>query len=162
MHNYSIAKALFHLSNFSNLEIYFAILASGHPLPIPEAVIFLALGFLAGEFPGHLINYLLVSTVAVITYDLVLYTLAYTGSKIASHFSNQIKNSWSEKYSSASKKKMLFLVFVSHFVPGWRMVNPVIAAGLKLPPKMFFPFTVISALIYPTIYIFIGFFLSRI
>jgi undecaprenyl-diphosphatase len=157
MHHFlSIERTLEHLSNLSYPGIFLLILSSGHPLPIPEAVIFIGLGILAGH-SGHLAEYMLTASVAMIFYDIMLFSLAYAGSTLVERFHKRIKTKWVEHYIEANNGKMLFLVFVSHFVPVWRMVNPVIAGGIKLPPKKFFLYTLVSACIYPTLYILVGF-----
>jgi membrane protein DedA with SNARE-associated domain len=158
MHHFaSLTRTFEHLSQLSYAGIFLLILSSGHPLPVPEGVIFVGLGVLAAH-TGHLLNYMAVASLAMIFYDSVLYSLAYGGSSLAAHFSKNIKQSWIERYDDANNKKMLFLVFVSHFVPVWRMVNPVIVGGMKMPWKKFLLYTCISALVYPTFYILVGFF----
>ena len=98
---------------------------------------------------------------AMVIYDVVLFSFAYFGSKLVTKISTTAKSTWIDRYSGAGDSKMLFLTTVSHFVPGWRMVNPVIAAGIKIPPKKFVMYTLISAILYPPVYILIGFFLFK-
>jgi membrane protein DedA with SNARE-associated domain len=160
-HFTSVAKSLGYLSHLSYPQILLIILSSGHPLPLPEGVIFLALGILAAHGSGSLFGYVLISMLAMIVYDTTLFALAYFGSEIAAHMSTKIKSSWTDRYSGAGDKKVLFLTAVSHFVPGWRMLNPVLSAGIKIHPKKFFLYTLVSAVIYPPVYILIGFFLFK-
>lgn len=159
---HALAKALAHLSHLSYPEIYLTIIASGHPLPVPEGVIFVALGVIAGTHLGNLFGFILVAALAAFTYDLVLYGLAFAGTEIAATLSKKVKKSWTDRYSSDKSSHMMLLTLTSHFVPGWRMLNPVIAAGLKIRPKNFVLYTLVSAIVYPSIYILIGFFLTRI
>jgi membrane protein DedA with SNARE-associated domain len=164
MHRYDllVIKALAHLSHLSYPEILIAILASGHPLPLPEGVIFFALGLLASRGVHTLIGIFLISALACFVYDVVLYTLAYGGSKLVTKLSKEAQKAWVDRYSGKGDGQMLFLTFVSHFVPGWRMANPVIMAGLHVPPKKFVLYSILPALVYPPIYILAGFFLARI
>jgi undecaprenyl-diphosphatase len=157
MHHFlSIERTLEHLSHLSYPGIFLLILSSGHPLPVPEGVIFIGLGILAGH-SGHLLGYMLTASLAMFVYDMTLFCLSYAGSSLVGHYSKKIKSIWIDHYNEASGRKMLFLVFVSHFVPVWRMVNPIIAGGIKMPPRSFALYTLISAVIYPTFYILVGF-----
>ncbi len=157
MHHFvSLTRTFEHLSQLSYPGIFLLILSSGHPLPVPEGVIFIGLGILAAH-GGKLLSYMLVASLAMVFYDMVLYTLAFGGSTLVAKFYKKIKTVWIDHYKDATDGKIFFLVFVSHFVPVWRMVNPVIAGGMKLPWKKFLIYTLISACIYPTFYILVGF-----
>ncbi|MDB5266900.1 MAG: yohD [Parcubacteria group bacterium] len=161
MHHFylkSIPAALAHISRLNYPEIFLIIIASGHPLPVPEGIIFIGLGVLAAH-GGSFLGYWVTAVLAVFCYDVVLFGLAYAGSRLAEKMSRKIKADWIEKYTGASGGRALFLVFVSHFVPGWRMVNPLICGALRLKPRDFFFYTICSALVYPALYLAIGFFL---
>jgi membrane protein DedA with SNARE-associated domain len=155
----TLTKVFALLSHLTYPEIFVTILASGHPLPVPEAIIFLGLGVIASGSAGHLLGFLLTGFAAIVTYDLVLYSFGYLGVRAATSVSKSAKSAWKERYSGASDAHIVMLIILSHFIPGWRMANPVIAAGLKIPFRKFLLGTVISALLYPAVYILMGFFL---
>ena len=155
----TLTKIFALLSHLSYPEIFVTILASGHPLPVPEAIIFLGLGVVASSSAGHLIGFLLTAFLAIVTYDLLLYGFGYLGVKAAATVSKSAKSAWKDRYSGAGDMHIISLIIFSHFIPGWRMANPVIAAGLKIPFRKFIIGTLISAAIYPAVYIFMGFFL---
>lgn len=162
MHHYTrlIAEAFAHLSHLTYPEIILAILASGHPLPVPEGVIFFALGILARHGIHMLAGVIAVAALSCFIYDMALYSLAYAGSKLVDALSKRAM-SWHHWYTGKRDHEVFFLTFVSHFVPGWRMANPVIAAGLGVPPKRFLLYTLVPALVYPAIYVLAGYFLAR-
>lgn len=164
MHQYGhlITESLVKLSHLSYPEILLAILASGHPLPVPEGVIFFVLGIIASHGIRTLLGVMLISSFACYVYDMILYSLAYAGSKLVASLSEHVKDSWRDRYTGKKGIEMFFLTFVSHFVPGWRMANPIIAAGLHVPPKKFALYSILPALIYPPTYILAGYFLLRI
>lgn len=155
----TLTKVFALLSHLSYPEIFVTILASGHPLPVPEGIIFLGLGVVAHGTTGHLLGYLLTAFAAIVTYDLVLYGFSYLGVKAATTVSKSTKSAWKDRYSGAGNLHIISLIVLSHFIPGWRMANPVIAAGLKIPFRKFIIGTVIAATIYPAVYILMGFFL---
>jgi membrane protein DedA with SNARE-associated domain len=155
----TLTKAFALLSHLSYPEIFVTILASGHPLPVPEAIIFLGLGVVAAGGTGHIIGYLLTGFAAIIAYDVALYCFGYLGVKVAASVSKSAKSAWKDRYSGAGDMHITMLIVLSHFIPGWRMANPVIAAGLKIPFRKFIIGTVISAALYPAVYILMGFFL---
>ncbi|MDE2026645.1 MAG: hypothetical protein KGJ07_09235, partial [Patescibacteria group bacterium] len=64
---------------------------------------------------------------------------------------------WIEKYRNAEERRLFFLVLFSHFVPGWRFANPIIAGITDMPWKKFGLYTIISAIIYAPLFIFAGF-----
>jgi len=140
-----------------------AILASGHPLPLPEGVIFFALGVLAHQGSRNLLAVYLLCAFACFVYDTALYSLVYFGTSMARSLSKHADNKgWLNKYINVSEGQMFFLTFVSHFVPGWRMANPIIAAGLKVRPHKFALYSILPALIYPACYLLAGYFVARI
>ncbi|MES2213803.1 MAG: VTT domain-containing protein [Patescibacteria group bacterium] len=161
MHHFylkSIPATLAHLAHLNYPEIFLIILASGHPLPLPEGIIFIGLGILASH-GGSFLGYWVTAVLAVFCYDVILFGLGYTGSALAEKTSKKIRAEWIEKYTGASGRRAFFLVFVSHFVPGWRMVNPLICGALRLRPRDFFFYTICVALVYPALYLSIGYLL---
>jgi len=165
MHHYAplLAQALLKLSHLSYPEMFLAILASGHPLPLPEGVVFFALGVLAHRGVHPIFAVYLVCALACFVYDILLYSLIYFGTAVAASLSKHVDSKgWLNKYVDVSEKQMFFLTFVSHFVPGWRMANPVIAAGLKVKPQRFALYSILPALVYPATYLLAGYFVARI
>jgi membrane protein DedA with SNARE-associated domain len=160
-HLHNIAGYVNYLSHLSHLSIFLAILASGHILPIPESVTLILLGYLAAIGKGKIISLLLIAFLATIFTDLVMYAISLSGSKLALALEKRINIDWIERYRTKEEKRLFFLVFASHFVPGWRLANPVIAGITRMPWRKFTLYTLISSLVYAPLFVLAGFFFNR-
>jgi membrane protein DedA with SNARE-associated domain len=146
-----------YFSDLSYIEIFAALIASGHLIPIPESVTLIFLGYLLAIGKGSVIGYLLVSIFSVAFFDIVLYMLSFEGSKLAEALSKKVKIHLFDRYKNISDHKLFGLIILSHFVPGWRFANPIIAGIGNIPWKKFIPATVLSAVIYAPVYMGIGY-----
>ena len=162
-HLHSFFSYIGYLKNLSYPGLFFVIIASGHIIPIPEPATLIILGYLSGLGRHNIFGLIAVSMLAIMFFDFVLYFLSLEGSRLAEYLTKKVKIHILDKYTNASDGDLLSLMVVSHFVPGWRMANPIIAGITDIPFKKFALFTFISALIYAPVYIGIGyFFRSRI
>ncbi|MDB5194429.1 MAG: rane-associated protein SNARE-like [Parcubacteria group bacterium] len=157
MHHNFILTNLAHLSHLSYPGIFLAILASGHVVPIPEGVTILLLGYLAGIGKGSIVGFAIVSILATTFFDLALYSLTLGGARVAATLSKKVEGKMTEKYIDASEPKIFGLVFASHFVPGWRLLNPVVAAVIRIPWHKFLLYSVISCAVYAPLYLLVGY-----
>jgi len=90
-----------------------------------------------------------------------MYAISLSGSKLALYFEKKINIDWIEKYRTKEEKRLFFLVLASHFVPGWRFANPIIAGVTRMPWRKFILYTFVSSLIYAPFFILSGFFFHK-
>ena len=150
-----------YISIFAHLSypsIFLALIASGHVIPIPEGATLILLGYLAGIGARSLFGLYAIGAFSVLFFDMLMYTISRSGSKLAEKLLKKVKTHILERYHDASNAKTLSLVVISHFVPGWRFANPIIAGVAKVEWHKFLFFTLISSLIYAPLYISIGYF----
>lgn len=161
IHLHSIAEYISYLSKLSYPSIFLAILSSGHIIPIPESVTLLLLGYIASVSHAKILGLLITALLATIVVDLIMYAISLGGSNLAKKIEKRINIDWIEQYKTVEEKRLFLLVFASHFVPGWRFANPVIAGVTKMPWKKFALYTVLSSLIYAPLFILAGFFFNK-
>ena len=157
-HLHSFFGYIGYLKNLSYPQLYLIVIASGHLIPIPEPVTLIILGYLAGVGRHNIFGLIAVSALAVMTFDLVIYFIGKSGSRLARYLETKIKTHILEKYKDASNFDLAILFIISHFVPGWRIANPVIAGVTDISFKKFFLLTFVSAIVYTPAYLLIGYF----
>jgi membrane protein DedA with SNARE-associated domain len=158
MHN--LPLYIDHLAHLSPWGIFVAVIASGHVVPIPEAVTLVILGYLSALGRVSFIYVVLLSASAAAVIDLIFYAIAYGGTELAQKLMGKVNKKFIEHYRGAGDMKLFLLVLASHFVPGWRFANPLIAGVLELPPRKFVFYTLLTVLIYTPMYVGIGYIFS--
>lgn len=158
LHFKSIAEFITLFANFSYPKIFLALLASGHVIPIPEGVTLILLGYVANIGSKTLFGVMGIGIFSVLFFDMLLYSISRSGSGLALWLSKKAKVHLLERYKNIRDRETLFLVVVSHVVPGWRFANPIIAGMAEVGWKKFFVFSLVAASIYAPLYILIGFY----
>ena len=146
-----------YLSHLSYIKIFLAIILSGHPIPVPESVTLMVLGYLLAFGKGSVVGFVLTGISAVLFFDMMLYVLSLEGSRLAASLSKRVKAEHLERYSNASNTKLFSLILVSHFIPGLRFANPILAGVTKVPWQKFLLACIISAMVYAPFYILVGY-----
>jgi membrane protein DedA with SNARE-associated domain len=148
----------------SYVGAWFVALISNIVIPVPEEVILLAFGYLAGT--GH-INVLIIIPIFIsglLISDIVVYRLSRSGSKFINwiyqkFFSKRMLNRSDEWFSAHINK----IIFFSRFLIQLRFLGPFIAGQKKIPQKTFIKYDLLALVIYVPMYIFLGlFFQSRV
>lgn len=157
--NISVAEQLQYFESISYIGIFIAVVLSGHVIPVPEDIIMIIVGYIAAVHVVHLSLAIAVSIVAIVLADFGLYYLSFHGSKFAAAFGKRIKTNILSWYMGHMKERTFRVVFLSRFVPGLRVVNPIVAGFVKIPPFTFLFYSFCSAVIYVPIMVLVGFFL---
>lgn len=155
----SVAEQISYFENISYIGIFIAVAFSGHIVPVPEDVIFLLVGYIAAIRVVHLSYAIAVSIVAIVLADFLLYYLSYTGKKFAVSIEKRIKVNIFNKYVDLMNRRTFAVMFVSRFVPGLRVINPLVAGFVKINKTRFIVYSFISASLYVPLMILVGFFL---
>ncbi len=157
-HFHSIAAVLAYIGSLSYGGIFLLIIASGHLIPVPESVTLILLGYLSALGERSIWGVAAVAILATLAIDVVVYGICLGGSELAMHLTKRVRGSLLERYKGAEERHLFGLVFASHFVPGWRFANPVIAGMTQMPWKKFGLYSIIASCVYAPIYVFTGFF----
>lgn len=157
-HIYSFFGFIGYLKNLSYPELYLIIISSGHFIPVPEPVTLIILGYLAGVGRSNIFGLFVVGVLAVMSFDLIVYIIGRSGSRLAHYLTKKVHTNILDKYTNASDFDLLILFTVSHFVPGGRIVNPIVAGITDIKFKKFLSLTLISAVLYTPVYLLVGYF----
>lgn len=160
MHGFHFATEIHRLAHLSYGGMFLFLLASGHIVPIPESVTLILLGYVASLGTVHILGVLLVGIFTAFFLDMCIYFLSLGGSELLVRYSKKIKHSLIDRYHNAEERHLFFLVLASHFVPGWRLANPIIAGITQMPWRKFALYTLISSFIYAPIFVLSGYYFS--
>jgi membrane protein DedA with SNARE-associated domain len=150
-----------YLENLSYFGIFLIVMAAGHVIPIPESITLILIGYVSVYRNVHLVLVLLFAYLGTMGIDIFMYSISLKGSAFATRMARKIDQKHFDKYVDAQEKHLFWLVFFSHFIPGWRFANPVILGITKMPWRKFLGYSAISSLVHTPFYIFLGFFLHK-
>lgn len=154
----SIADQLQYFESISYFGIFLAVILSGYIIPVPEDVIMFIVGYISAIHAVHLVPAVTISIFAIIVADYTLYYLSFRGFKLAVSFEKKIKASILNWYIARMKEHTFFVMFFSRFVPGLRVVSPLIAGMVKISHAKFLINSICSALVFAPLMILVGFF----
>ena len=157
MHAHSLAPYIEHLSHLSAWGIAFAIVASGHLVPVPESAVIILLGYVAAIGNASLLEVIVVAALSAFVLDSIIFYLSREGSQLAHYLSKKIDTSLVDRYQNAKDLDIFSFILVSHFIPGLRFANPIVMGLTGMPPKKFLPFTLLACFIYVPIYAALGY-----
>ncbi len=150
-----------YFSHLSYIGIFLAIMAAGHIVPLPESVTLILIGYVSVFTNLKLPIIIFFAFLGTMVIDILMYTISLGGSKWALKIAKKIDQKHLDKYLNTQEKHLFWLVFFSHFIPGWRFANPIILGITKMPWKRFLTYSIISSAIHTPFYILLGFFLHR-
>lgn len=152
---------LAYLEHLSYFGIFLVVMAAGHVIPIPESITLILIGYISVYKNVHLGLVLLFAFLGTMGIDIFMYLISRKGSAFATRMARKIDQKHFDKYLNAQEKHLFWLVFFSHFIPGWRFANPVILGITKMPWKKFLSYSAIASCVHTPFYIFLGFFLHQ-
>lgn len=152
------------LGALSYLGVWVVSLLSNMVIPVPEEVILLVFGYLAGTGHISLVFVIPIFISGLFLSDLFIYKLSYKGSKIINwiyerFFSKRLRDKGDEWVTLHIHK----IIFFSRFLVQLRFIGPFLAGQRKIPQKTFIKYNLFALVIYVPLYTFLGlFFHSRI
>ncbi|MDD5221424.1 MAG: DedA family protein [Candidatus Pacebacteria bacterium] len=153
------AEILDFLSKYGYWAIFSVIFIQelGVPSPAPNEVVLLFAGYLASigklSFPLILLSGIAGDFIGTI----VLYSIFYYfGKKILKHAPKWLPVEKIEKLQERIKKKGNWGVFLGRLLPYLRGYSSIAAGLLKIPPRMFIPSVIASAIIWSGSYVIAG------
>lgn len=144
------------LVNLSYLAIVIAVFAGSFGVPVPEEIVLLIAGYLAGIGFYDLKTAMLVAFVSMIAADNFSYFLGYRGSRLVTWVLKTTKTSWLRDHLKTHPCKTIFL---SRFLSGARVFFPIAAGSIKMPWKKFFVADFLAVLVLVPVFVLLGFFL---
>lgn len=153
-----LADPIQYFEGISYLGIFLVVILSGYIIPVPEDIIMLIIGYIAAIHAVNLSIAIVVSVLAIIFADFALYYLSFHGFKLAVSFEKRIKANIVNWYIGHMKERTFLVMFVSRFIPGLRVVSPLVAGMIKISQPRFIFNSICSACIYVPLMILIGFF----
>ena len=147
-----------YLEQFSYIGIFVLIALSGYIVPIPEEILLLIVGYVAGIGFNNVYISLLVSILGVLAGDNLLFWLSkYKGSRLIDHLKHKVKKSEIIKYRYLMKKHIGKTIFILRFIVGLRFFSPFMAGSMKIKWKTFQFYNLLAVLIYAPIMVFLGY-----
>ena len=146
------------LGTLSYVGLFFISFLSNVFIPVPEEVVILVLGYLAG---GPTINGAILFPIVLtglITSDIVMYLFSKRGNKLVSVFYDKVFAKRIEGKKEWITKHINKVVFFSRFLVQFRFLGPFFAGQTRLTFRKFFFIDFFALLIYTSIYLLIGFY----
>ena len=147
-----------YVEHLSYLGVFLIIIFSGYLLPIPEEIILLAIGYVGAEGIGKLHILIPLCILACLIGDTLFYYLSFRGSRYTRKLLGRLSKRRLERYLMHEKLHTGAVIFFSRFIVGMRFLNPLISGFIKVPWKIFVPFTVLSAALYVPLVVGIGYY----
>lgn len=152
------------LGALSYVGIWFAALLSNVVIPVPEEVVLLAFGYLAGT--GHINFFILMPIVmsGLLVSDIGMYFLARKGSRLVTWFYDKFfSKRLMQKNDQWFTDHMNKIIFFSRFLVQLRFIGPFLAGQKKIPFKRFVTYDLAAIIVYVPLYTLLGlFFHSRV
>lgn len=152
------------LGALSYAGIWIVGLLSNMIIPVPEEVVLLALGYLAGTGSINIAIVIPLIISGLLLSDVIVYSLAKKGSSFITwiytkFFSKYLKYKNQDWFDAHMGK----IIFFSRFMIQLRFIGPFLAGQKKLPLRTFVKYDLLALVIYVPLYLFLGlFFHSRI
>lgn len=147
-----------YLDSLSYLGIFFVFLF--YFIPIPEEVLLLGIGYLVDIGDLNVYMAVMVSVAGIMVADNMWYWLGRSHSKITVNLRKKIGEEKAVFYEKMFKKHTGKYIFLSRFIPGARIMGPIIAGSININKKHFWFFNILTVLFYAPIFIFIGYFFN--
>ncbi len=145
-----------YLNHFSYVGILIYFCSVGYLTPIPEEIVLIILGYLAGI--GHFNPWLVFLMVlsGVMLGDNIFYWLCYKESKYLLHFKTKVKKEVWDKYEQLMVNNIGKTLVLLRFFVGFRFLGPVIAGSLRVRWSRFMAFDLPIVAAYVSAFIYLG------
>jgi membrane protein DedA with SNARE-associated domain len=147
------------LGALSYIGIWFTALLSNVVIPVPEEVVLLGFGYLAGT--GHINFFILLPIVisGLLVSDIGMYILAKKGSRLVNWFYNKFfSKRLMQKNEQWFTDHMNKIIFFSRFLIQLRFIGPFLAGQKKIPFRRFVVYDLAAIIIYVPLYTLLGLF----
>lgn len=147
-----------YLDSLSYLGIFLVFLF--YFIPVPEEILLLGIGYLVDIGELNVYMAIAISIAGIMAADNMWYWLGRSHNKITFRLRRKIGEEKVLFYEKMLKKHTGKYVFLSRFIPGARIMGPVLAGSMNLSKKHFWFFNILAVFIYAPVFIFIGYFFN--
>ncbi|NQV88261.1 MAG: DedA family protein [Parcubacteria group bacterium] len=152
-----LTNTLLYIEQLSYVGVYVSIVLSGHVLPIPEEVTLLLAGYVSAKGIANLYLMMVTGILGSVSGDLLLFYLSLKGSPFVKKIKTGVSVGILVWYSNSMSKHPKRTLFFSRFIPGVRLLNPLVAGFHDISPSTFALFSFLPALIFIPVLMVIGF-----
>ena len=146
-----------YIAHFSYVGIFLAVSLAGYVIPLPEEVMLLVAGYIAG-FGFNFYAVVLASILGVLTGDSILFWLSrYKGSKLVDKLKRRVDKHEVAKYRHLMKEHIGKTIFILRFIIGLRFLSPFLAGSMRIKWKNFQFYNMLAAIVYVPIMVFLGY-----
>ena len=146
------------LEQFSYAGLFLFVVFSGYLIPIPEEILLLLLGYIAGVGLISIYLALAAGILGVLIGDNILFWLShFQGSKIVHRLKKKIRKHELMKYKHLMKQHIGKTIFILRFIVGLRFFSPFLAGSLRVKWKVFQIYNLMAVSIYVPILVFLGY-----
>ena len=147
-----------YLEQLSYIGLFLFVVFSGYLIPIPEEIMLLLLGYIAGVGVVSIYTALAAGILGVLAGDNILFWIShYKGSKLIKRLRKKIRQHELNKYRHLMKKHIGKTIFIVRFIVGLRFFGPFLAGSMKIKWKIYQFYNFLAVLIYVPLLIFLGF-----
>ena len=147
-----------YLEEFSYIGIFILFALAGYLIPIPEEILLLLIGYIAGF---GIFNIYIASGVALLSIfagdNIIFWISKYKGIKIINLLRNKLSMKNVTRYSKLMKNHIGKTTFILRFTPGLRFLGPFLAGSMKVKWRNFLLYNLTAILIYVPLIIFLGY-----
>ena len=150
-----------YLSHFSYLGFFVYFCFFGYLIPIPEEIILVVLGYLAGigRFNPWLVFFSVF--IGMMTHDNVFYWLCYKESKYLLHFKAKVKPEIWDKYKQLMLRNLGKTLILLRFFIGFRFLGSAIAGSLQVRWRRFMAYDLPIVAAYVWAFVSLGLYFRR-
>jgi membrane-associated protein len=146
------------LQDFSYIGAFSSVVVSGYILPVPEEVVLLTIGYLAGSGFFNVYVVIFVAFLATLASDVFLYSLAKKDSKFTRKMKRKMHDTQFCKSCMKSPRTIGKVVFLMRFCVGLRFLGPILAGALNVPLRKFIFYDTLALLLYTPFFVFLGYY----
>lgn len=145
-----------YLGQFSYLGIFVVMMFAGYGIPVPEEILLLLVGYLAGTEVNNVYLAIAVSVVGLLVGDIILYSLSRTGSAYINRLQGKFRPEKLARYEAMMRQHLKPAIFGFRFIPGLRFLGPFLAGSTQTSLTTFLIYDILALAMYTPLIILIG------
>jgi membrane protein DedA with SNARE-associated domain len=146
-----------YLAHFSYVGVFIVLTLSGYVIPIPEEVLLLLIGYIAGSGYMNVYGALGVSLLGILAGDNLIFWLATSSSTYIEKLRARLKQGTLLKYEELMRTHLGKTIFGSRFIVGLRFLGPFLAGSIQVPWNTFQVYNGLALIIYVPILVLLGY-----
>jgi len=146
-----------YLSYFSYFGIVISLAFSGYIVPLPEEIVLLLVGYLAGFGFFDIYWALAMSVLGVFLGDAIVFWLGLKGGGLMGRIKSRMRPDKIARYEEFMRRHAGRSIFLLRFVVGLRFLSPLFAVSLGIKFSKFQFYDFLAIMIYVPIVVFLGY-----